>query len=65
MKKFKAVCPLCHGSGEIVARQYPHEIRVKARKLYAQGMSLRAIARELGIDVNPQKVKSLIMARTL
>lgn len=58
-------CPLCHGSGKIKGkRQYPPEVRKKARQLFAKGMSLRNIGKIIKVH-SPQQVKSLIMAKTL
>lgn len=59
-------CPLCLGFGKIVGhRQWPPVIRAEARKLYREGKSLREIAKELKLDVGPQVIKSMIMAKTL
>ena len=57
-------CPLCLGKGKIKGHLYSPEVRKKARKLYAKGISLREIGKEIGID-HPQKVYSIIMAKTL
>lgn len=57
-------CPLCKGTGLVVKRNnaYSSEQRQKARDLYAKGITLRAIGKEIGVE-HPQKVKSLIMAK--
>ena len=62
--KTKCICPLCKGKGFIIQSHYSDEKRTIARKLYAKGISLREIGKEIEID-HPQKVKSLIMAKTL
>lgn len=65
-KSFTYDCPLCVGTGKISGhRQWPPEIRKAARKLYREGKSLRAIAKELKLNVGPQVIKSMIMAKTL
>ena len=65
MNKFNYKCPLCKGTGEIIGkRQYPPEIRKKARNLFAKGYSLRQIGKEINVK-SAQQVKSLIMAKTL
>lgn len=65
MNKYNYKCPLCSGSGSIVGkRQYPPEIRKKARSLFAKGLSLRQIGKVINVK-SAQQVKSLIMAKTL
>ena len=65
MKIIYKFCPLCRGTGRVIDKHhYPDSIREKARKLYSQGVKLREIGRKLGVN-HPQKVKSLIMAKTL
>jgi predicted DNA-binding protein YlxM (UPF0122 family) len=64
------ICPLCQGKGKIKQPTFGHvytdEQRKKARKLYAQGMSLREIGKEIGVEnPHPQKIKSLIMSKAL
>ena len=62
--KFKK-CPTCLGSGKIKTfptwAHYTPETRAKARELFRQGMSLRKIGKEIGVN-HPQKVYSLITA---
>ena len=61
----KEVCPLCKGKGYIISRfGYSYKLRSKARKMYAKGITLRKIGKEIGVD-HPQKVKSLIVAKTI
>ena len=63
--KYKYKCPLCNGCGEITGkRQYPPEIRKKARRLFAKGLSLRQIGKQINVKA-AQQVKSLIMAKIL
>jgi hypothetical protein len=59
-------CPLCNGCGKIKnLSQYTDKQRKDARKLYANGVPLRAIAKKIGMkgENHPQKVKSLIMSK--
>lgn len=59
------VCPLCLGKGKLLDKHhYSNKIRNKARQMYAKGIKLRDIGKELGIN-HPQKVKSLIMSYNL
>lgn len=63
--KYQYCCPLCKGKGKIWGkRQYPPEIRNKARQLFAKGLSLREIGKVIKVH-SAQQVKSLIMAKTL
>jgi len=59
-------CPLCGGLGKIMSAhfKYTQEQRETARKLYANGVSLREIADKIGVEGSgkAQKVKSLIMS---
>jgi hypothetical protein len=66
LQSLKKKCPLCDGKGTVPKRQntYTKDQRERARKLYAQGVSLRVIGQEIGVN-HPQKIKSLIMAKTL
>jgi hypothetical protein len=58
-------CPLCKGKGKIVdQRHYPANVRKKARAMFAKGITLREIGKTIGVE-HPQKVKSLIMSKTL
>lgn len=59
-------CPLCKGTGHIPRRKgkYSIKTRAKARKMYANGKTLRAIGERLGIK-HPQSVKAMIMAKTI
>ncbi len=62
--KYK-VCPLCLGKGKLFDRHhYSDKTRASARKLYADGKTLREIGKVIGVD-HPQKVMSLIKAKTL
>ena len=62
--KFKK-CPACLGIGKIKTfptwAHYAPQIRQKARRLYGEGLSLRKIGKEIGVN-HPQKVYSLIKA---
>ena len=61
-------CPTCLGVGKIKTfptwTHYAPEIRRKARRLYREGVSLRKIGKEIGVN-HPQKVYSLIKATKL
>jgi transposase-like protein len=63
---YDKTCPLCQGTGETQQRRgrFSKAIREKARKLYKEGMSLRKIGKEIGVE-HPQRVRSIIMAKTL
>ena len=61
-EKLRKMCPLCKGSGLICSQSpYTPEQLTTARKLYAEGNTLRAIGKIVGID-HPQKVRNLIMS---
>lgn len=66
MKQKTRKCPLCkQGRIKVIGwSKYTPEIREKARKLRRQGLSFRKIQRELGIKGGPQKIKSMIEAKT-
>jgi hypothetical protein len=63
------VCPTCEGTGKVMRQiheKYSEQQRAQARKLFRNGISLRQIGKEIGMkDFHPQKVKSLINAKTL
>lgn len=70
----KVICPTCHGMGKINRPKpygrYSIEQRALARELFRQGMTLRKIGVKIGLaknqaKVHPQKVWSLINAKTL
>lgn len=67
MKKEIKKCPMCLGKGKLLQANYvtySPKIREKARMLYRKGFSLRKIGAKIGV-IGAQKVKSLIMAKTL
>jgi hypothetical protein len=61
-------CPVCQGTGTLYSRRivrYPDDIRTAARKMFRAGKSLREIGKAIGMEkVHPQKVMSLILAKT-
>ncbi len=59
-------CHLCNGTGLMPKRRskYSKELRQEARKMYQEGKTLREIGRKFAIN-HPQKVYSMIMAKTL
>lgn len=63
------VCPTCGGKGTVMRHihaRYSAAQRAKARRLFSEGMSLRRIGEEIGMkDFHPQKIRSLINAKTL
>ena len=67
MKKEKSyrICLYCNGKGRILSKRKPidNKKREQARIMYKAGIGLRTIGKTLRIG-HPQKVKSMILAKT-
>ena len=66
LKQTHRICPVCLGEGKIIDKspqsRYTPKTRAKARKLFREGLSLREIGKEIGVN-HPQKVYSLITSK--
>ncbi len=60
---YKVKCQYCNGTGErklFRVYYYTDKQRIQAFKLWQSGLSLRAVAKKMGIKQNPQTIKGLI-----
>ena len=61
--KKTGVCPRCSGTGRARAfnreQKYDEKLRKKAEILFDKGLTLREIAREVGVN-HPQSIKNIL-----